>query len=69
MRDKIIFQLVLDHEGGYYRAVVIESSGVEAQARAFMMDEHRRDWKESSISMQARVSFTRTSNVLAMDGI
>lgn len=69
MRDKTIFWLVLDHEDGFYAAVVIESSGVEAQDRAFMMDRHRRDWRKATVSKQAKVAYTRTPQVLAMDNI
>ncbi len=70
MRDKIIFLLRLDApEGGFYAAVVIESSEMEAQERAFFMDKHRRDWRKSSISDQAKVGCARTPQVLAMDGI
>jgi len=67
---KTIFWLVLDiPDGGHYRAVVIESTKEEAQRRACMMDEYRRNWRESSFSVQAKVACTRTPQVLAMDGV
>ena len=70
MKTKFIFWLVLDlPEGGYYGAVVIESNGEDAKRRASMMDKHRRDWRQASVSVQARVSHTRTPMVLAMDGV
>ena len=51
MRDKIIFLLLLDaHEGGFYAAVIIESSEVEALNRACLMDKHRRKWMRATIS-------------------
>jgi hypothetical protein len=69
MKEKIIFWLVLDCEGGFYCAVVIESSGREAQDRACLMDKHRRDWRKATVSPQARVGTCRTPIVLAMDGV
>ena len=68
--DKIIFWLTLDRsEGGHDCAVVIEDTGEEAKRRAFMMDRHLRDWRQASVSVQARVRSTRTPMVLAMDGV
>ena len=72
MKTKIIFWLVLDlPEGGCHCAVVIESTGEAAKQRANMMDKHLhlRDWRQASVSVQARVPHTRTPMVLAMDGI
>jgi len=70
VKQHIIFWLTLDRsEGGHYCAVVIESTGEAAQQRAWMMDRHLRDWRQASVSVQARVSHTRTPIVLAMDGI
>ena len=67
MKEKIVFWLVLNKEEGHRRAVVIEESGNAAKWRATFMDPYRDDWKNAEVSVIARVSHTRTVQVLAMD--
>jgi len=49
-------------------AVVIDWTPEEAQLRANIMDKDQRDWSKSSVQIIGRVSRTKTSRVLAMEG-
>ncbi len=70
MKTKFIFWLVLNQtDCVHYCAVVIESTAEAAKKRACMMDNHRRDWRQASVSVQARVRASRTPQILAMDGV
>jgi len=58
----------LNHSAGC-RAVVIESTNRDAQQRATLMDPYQRDWSEANVSRIHEVRSSRTSQVLAMDGL